>query len=40
MFRGVGTAIVTPFKSDGALDESALARFIDWQIDEGAHFRH
>ena len=24
MFRGVGTALVTPFKSDGALDEAAL----------------
>jgi 4-hydroxy-tetrahydrodipicolinate synthase len=38
MFRGVGTALVTPFKSDGALDEDALARFVEWQIDEGVHF--
>jgi 4-hydroxy-tetrahydrodipicolinate synthase len=38
MFRGVGTALVTPFKSDGSLDESALARFVDWQIDEGINF--
>jgi 4-hydroxy-tetrahydrodipicolinate synthase len=38
MFRGVGTALVTPFKSDGSLDEDALARFVDWQIDEGVNF--
>lgn len=38
MFRGVGTALVTPFKSDGSLDEDALARFVDWQIDEGINF--
>jgi 4-hydroxy-tetrahydrodipicolinate synthase len=38
MFRGVGTALVTPFNSDGSLDEGALARFIDWQITEGINF--
>ena len=38
MFRGVGTALVTPFRSDGSLDEDALARFVDWQIDEGINF--
>ena len=38
MFRGVGTALVTPFKSDGSLDENALARFVDWQIAEGINF--
>jgi 4-hydroxy-tetrahydrodipicolinate synthase len=38
MFRGVGTALVTPFRSDGSLDEDALARFVDWQIDEGVNF--
>ncbi|PYQ31025.1 MAG: 4-hydroxy-tetrahydrodipicolinate synthase [Acidobacteria bacterium] len=38
MFRGVGTALVTPFQSDGTLDEGALARFVDWQIDEGVNF--
>ncbi len=37
-FRGVGTALVTPFQSDGSLDESALARFVDWQITEGVNF--
>ncbi len=38
MFRGVGTALVTPFKSDGSLDEAAFERFVDWQIDEGVNF--
>lgn len=38
MFRGVGTALVTPFNSDGSLDEGALARFVDWQITEGINF--
>lgn len=38
MFRGVGTALITPFTHDGALDEAALARFVDWQIAEGVNF--
>jgi 4-hydroxy-tetrahydrodipicolinate synthase len=38
MFRGVGTALITPFGADGSLDESALARFVDWQITEGVNF--
>jgi 4-hydroxy-tetrahydrodipicolinate synthase len=38
MFRGVGTALVTPFKESGALDEGALAKFVDWQINEGINF--
>ena len=38
MFRGVGTALVTPFKSDGAFDEGAFGRFVDWQIEEGVNF--
>jgi 4-hydroxy-tetrahydrodipicolinate synthase len=37
-FRGVGTALVTPFTADGALDENALQRFVDWQITEGINF--
>jgi 4-hydroxy-tetrahydrodipicolinate synthase len=37
-FRGVGTALVTPFKPDGSLDESALERFVDRQIEEGINF--
>jgi len=37
-FKGAGTALVTPFKSDGSLDEEAFARFVDWQITEGIDF--
>jgi 4-hydroxy-tetrahydrodipicolinate synthase len=36
--RGCGTALVTPFNSDGSIDEKALRSLIDWQIDEGIHF--
>jgi len=34
MFRGTYTAIVTPFR-DGALDEPAFTRLIEWQIESG-----
>jgi 4-hydroxy-tetrahydrodipicolinate synthase len=37
-FRGVGTALVTPFRGDGSLDEGALEKFVDWQIAEGVNF--
>jgi 4-hydroxy-tetrahydrodipicolinate synthase len=37
-FRGVGVALVTPFKLDGAIDEAALERLVDFQIDEGTTF--
>ncbi len=37
-FRGVGVALVTPFKTDGSLDEAALERLVDWQISEGTNF--
>jgi len=37
-FKGAGTALVTPFKPDGSLDEDAFARFVDWQITEGINF--
>ena len=37
-FRGLGTALITPFTRDGALDEAALAKFVDWQIAEGVDF--
>jgi 4-hydroxy-tetrahydrodipicolinate synthase len=36
--RGAGTALVTPFKQDGSIDEKALRSLVDWQIDEGIHF--
>ena len=36
MFKGSIPALVTPFR-DGALDESALRAFVEWQIAEGSH---
>jgi 4-hydroxy-tetrahydrodipicolinate synthase len=38
MFRGLGTALVTPFNANGSLDEGALRKFVDWQIAEGVNF--
>ena len=35
---GCGTAIVTPFKADGSLDEEALRALVNWQIDSGIDF--
>ena len=35
---GCGTAIVTPFKVDGSIDESALWALVNWQIDSGIDF--
>lgn len=35
---GCGTALVTPFRTGGAVDERALRDLVDWQIDEGIHF--
>jgi 4-hydroxy-tetrahydrodipicolinate synthase len=37
-FTGVGTALVTPFTSDGAIDEAAVRRLARRQIDSGIHF--
>jgi 4-hydroxy-tetrahydrodipicolinate synthase len=34
-FRGLGVALVTPFRGDGSLDEAAFERFVDWQVNEG-----
>ena len=35
---GCGTALVTPFRADGSVDETALRALVDWQIAEGVHF--
>ena len=35
MFKGSLVALITPMRSDGTMDEAALARFVDWQITEG-----
>ena len=35
MFKGVYTAIVTPFKDDNKIDEQALRKLVDFQINNG-----
>jgi 4-hydroxy-tetrahydrodipicolinate synthase len=37
-FTGCGTALVTPFRHDGTLDEAAVTRLARRQIDAGIHF--
>ena len=37
-FTGLGTALVTPFRKDGSLDEAAVRRLVRRQIDAGVHF--
>ncbi len=32
---GCGTALVTPFRADGALDEQALYALVQWQVESG-----
>jgi 4-hydroxy-tetrahydrodipicolinate synthase len=32
---GCGTAIVTPFRADGTIDEAALRALVNWQIEAG-----
>jgi 4-hydroxy-tetrahydrodipicolinate synthase len=34
-FQGTGTAMITPFKADGSIDEQALRRCVDFQIAGG-----
>ena len=36
--EGCGTALATPFRRGGELDERALRGFVDWQLDEGIDF--
>jgi 4-hydroxy-tetrahydrodipicolinate synthase len=36
--RGCGTALVTPFTQDGAVDESALRNLVNWQVESGIDF--
>jgi len=36
--RGCGTALVTPFKHDGSLDEPALRDLVGWQVESGIDF--
>src|SRR2546430_17633032 len=36
--RGCGTALVTPFRQDGAIDDTALRNLIAGQIESGVDF--
>src|SRR5229473_420253 len=38
MFKGCGTALVTPFQGDFSLDEIALRRLVRRQVEAGVHF--
>jgi 4-hydroxy-tetrahydrodipicolinate synthase len=38
LFQGCGTAMVTPFRKDGSLDEITLRSLVKRQIDEGINF--
>ncbi|MFP5206051.1 MAG: 4-hydroxy-tetrahydrodipicolinate synthase [Acidobacteriota bacterium] len=35
---GCGTAIITPFRADGSIDEPALTALVNWQIESGIDF--
>jgi 4-hydroxy-tetrahydrodipicolinate synthase len=37
-FRGTGTALATPLRQDGSVDEPALRSFVAWQIESGIDF--
>ena len=36
--RGCGTALVTPFRQDGSIDEAALRSLVAWQVESGIDF--
>ncbi len=36
--RGCGTALVTPFQSDGSVDEAALRALVAWQVESKIDF--
>ncbi len=38
MFKGLGIALITPFKEDGSVDYDSLKRLIEYQIKNGADF--
>ena len=38
-FSGLGTALITPFKKDGSVDEAAVKRLARRQLDAAVHFR-
>ena len=36
--RGCGTALITPFRQDGSIDEPALRNLVAWQVESGIDF--
>ena len=36
--RGCGTALVTPFRQDGSIDDAALRKLVAWQVESGIDF--
>ena len=38
IFKGLGIALITPFKEDGSVDYDALIRLVDYQLSNGADF--
>ena len=38
IFKGLGIALITPFKEDGAVDYDAILRLLDYQLNNGADF--
>lgn len=37
LFEGSMTALITPFRTDGTVDDRAYQEFVDWQIKQGTH---
>lgn len=37
-FKGLGIALITPFKTDGSIDYESLLRLVEYQIKNGADF--
>ena len=37
-FKGLGIALITPFKADGTIDTDALIQLVEYQIKNGADF--
>ena len=35
---GCGTALITPFRGDGSVDEEALVSLVQWQVESGVNF--
>jgi 4-hydroxy-tetrahydrodipicolinate synthase len=36
--HGCGTALITPFRQDGSIDDAALRNLVAWQVDSGIDF--